>query len=199
MKTRHQSAGFTLLELVIALTILALIGVNVSMVTRTGSEAARSGMFRQTLNDEADQTLDRISLALMSSGAENLYPIAIAPLYTNEVTYSISLGVEDGEVIESQPESITWEQLEDRGRVLWSENPGQPNERSVSWSNWVPTFHEGEEFNGADDNGNVIVDESGLAFDMRGALVNIHLTIERPDHHGEWVPATRRLQVTCRN
>lgn len=199
MRVARRKAGFTLLELMIALTIMALVAVNVTMVTRTGSQAARSGAFWQTLNDEADQTLDRISLALMSSDAENLYPVAVAPLYTNEVTYNVSLGVEDGEVIESPPEAITWEQIEDRGRVQWCENPGLPSERSVTWSNWVPMFFAEETFNGTDDNGNVLVDESGLAFDMQGELVNIHLTIERQGPDGEWTPTTRRIQVTCRN
>lgn len=199
MRTRYHADGFTMLELVIALTILALVSVNVVMVARTGSEAARSGAFRQTLNDEADQTLDRISLALMSSDAEDLYPVAIAPLYTNEVTYTVSLGVEDGTPVVSPPESIAWEQTSERGRVRWAENPGTPDERIVTWSNWVPMFFDGELFNGKDDNDNVIVDESGLAFDMKGNLINIHLTVERQGPDGKWVPATRSLQVTARN
>lgn len=199
MHDRNRRSGFTVLELMIALTILALVAVNVSTVTRTGAQAARSGAFREQLNDEADQTLDRISLALMSSGAANLYPVVSAPLYTNEVTYSISLGVEGGRKIESMPESISWQQLEDRGRVQWRENPGLADERVVTWSNWVPTLFEGESFNGTDDNGNAIVDESGLAFDMRGELVNIHLTIERKGPDGNMTPTTRRIQVACRN
>ena len=199
MHDRNRRSGFTVLELMIALTILALVAVNVSTVTRTGAQAARSGAFREQLNDEADQTLDRISLALMSSGAANLYPVVSAPLYTNEVTYSISLGVEGGRQIESLPESISWQQLEDRGRVQWRENPGLADERVVTWSNWVPTLFEGESFNGTDDNGNAIVDESGLAFDMRGELVNIHLTIERKGPDGNMTPTTRRIQVACRN
>ncbi len=198
-RPRALQAGFTLLELVIALAIMALIMVNVSMVSRTGSQAARSGVFWQTLNDEADLTLDRISLALMSSSADNLYPVALSPAYTNEVTYSVSLGVEEGEMIESPPESISWNELEDRGRVLWQENPGLPNERSISWSNWVPTFFAGEVFNADDDNGNGLVDESGLAFDMVGDRVNIHLTVERTGPNGELTPATRTIEITCRN
>ncbi len=199
MRVRHAGSGFTLLELVIALAILALVSVNVTLVTRTGSQAVRSGAFWQTLNDEADQTLDRISLALMASDASNLYPIAISPLYTNAVSYKVSLGVEDGQPVESPPESISWEELEDRGRIQWRENPGLPEERGVTWSNWVPSFFDGETFNGSDDNGNALVDESGLAFDMEGDLVNIHLTIERPNPDGQPVPVTRKIQVTCRN
>ena len=199
MHGHGRQSGFTVLELMIALTILTLIAVNVSTVTRTGAQAARSGAFREQLDDEADQTLDRISLALMSSGAANLYPVVSAPLYTNEVTYSISLGVENGRKIESLPESISWQQLEDRGRIQWRENPGLVDERVVTWSNWVPALFEGESFNGTDDNGNAIVDESGLAFDMRGELVNIHLTIERMGPDGDMTPTTRRIQVACRN
>jgi len=199
MRVRTCKGGFTLIEIMIVVTILALLAVNISMVTRTGSRAARAGAFWQTLNDGADQTLDRISLALMSSDAENVYPVMVAPLYTNEVTYSVSLGVENGEVIESPPESISWEEQGDHGRVRWRQNPGLPNERAVVWSNWVPNIHAGEIFNGEDDNGNNVVDETGLAFDMDKPLVNIHLTVERVNPDGKLTPTTRHIQVTCRN
>ena len=59
------------------------------------------------------------------------------------------------------------------------------------------TWH--QDFNGVDDNTNAVVDESGLAFDMAGEIVNIHLTIERQGPQGDWLPATRTIQVACRN
>lgn len=197
---RVRRGGFTLLELAIAMTILSLLAMNISMVTRTGSNAARSGAFYATLNDEADMALDRISLAVMSSDASDIYPVAVAPGFTDSITYSVRLGIENGEIVESPPESITYDQTPQTGRIVWFQNPGLPGlERSVVWSNWVPHFQDAELENAVDDNGNDLTDESGLAFDMVGDRVNIHLTVERQSPDGKLVPATRRINVTCRN
>lgn len=196
---KHQRSGFTLLEIVIALTITALLAVNIAMVSRTSSEATRSGIFWTTINDEADLTLDRISLAVMSSRADNIYPVRIAPGHTPEISYSVSLGVEEGELIESPPESISYLETGTGGKIVWKESPGLEEERSVTWSNWVPQLHMGEIDNGGDDNDNQLIDERGLAFDMVDDRVNIHLTISRIDHNGELVPTARNITVTCRN
>ena len=152
-----------------------------------------------TLNDEADMTFDRISLAVMSSSADNVYPVAVAPGFTSEISYSVSLGVEDGRVVLSPPESIAWLETLRGGRVIWSQNPGDAEERSVVWSNWVPELFEDEVANAEDDNANGLTDEGGLAFDMVGERVNIHLTVERQNPDGQLVPISRFLQVTCRN
>ncbi len=198
---RSRRGGFTVIEVLIATTILSLIVVNVSMVSDSGSRAARAGAFKSKLEDEADLTLDRISLALMSSSVESVYPQTPAPAYTSEVSYSISLGVgATGEMISGDLERISWiEQAGLPGRVLWAQNPGLVNERHVVWSNWVPEVFQGEVVNGSDDNANGLADETGLAFDMDRAEVNIHLTIERIDPNGVPTPTQRRVNVTCRN
>ncbi len=205
---KQRNDGFTLLEVMIALTIMALIAVNIAMVTRTGSEAARAGIFDITLNDEADTTLDRITLAVMSSRADDIYPRRTSPGFTSDITYSVTLGYEDGVEVQSPPENISFNETPGGGQIVWLESPGEADERRVVWSNWVPTLGSSifagqaftkEELNGVDDNGNELPDEAGLAFDMDGDLVNIHLTIERIGPRGSLVPASRLVQVTCRN
>lgn len=199
----RRNLGFTLLEVMIALTIMALLAVNISMVTRTGTEAARAGIFDITLNDEADATLDRISLAVMSSRADDIYPRRTSPGFTSDITYTVTLGYEGGVEVQSPPESIAFKLTPLGGQIVWLESPGEAAERRVVWSNWVPTLGSStlakEVLNGVDDNGNELPDESGLAFDMQGDLVNIHLTIERINPQGNLVPAVRLIQVTCRN
>jgi len=201
LRTPGRKTGFTLVEIVIALTILTLIIINISMVTESGSLAARAGAFQSKLDDEADLTLDRISLALMSSSAASVYPQTPAPAHTSEVNYSISLGVgAGGEMISGDLERIKWMQKPGvPGRVMWVENPGLATERHVVWSNWVPAIFQDEILNGNDDNGNGLADEAGLAFDMDGAEVNIHLTVERINPNGVPTPTQRRVNVTCRN
>lgn len=189
----------TLVEVAIALAILALLAVNVSMVARTGSRVATSGAFLTALEDEADMTLDRITLALMGATADDIYPRMIAPASTEEVNYSVSLGLLDGEVVYGPPERILWDETLKGGRVLWSQNPSSPEERVVVWCNSVPPLHDGEVMNGLDDNNNDVNDERGLAFVQDGSLMDVLLTVERTDPDGKLVAKTRRKQVTCRN
>lgn len=196
---RRRDAGFTLLEVMIAMTIMALVAVNISMVTRTGTEAARAGIFDVLLNDEADTTLDRITLAVMSSRADDIYPRRTSPGFTSNITYSVTLGYENGVEVQSPPENIAFNTTPMGGQIVWKESPGEADERRVVWSNWVPVYFAREEPNGVDDNDNGLPDEAGLAFDMEGDLVNIHLTVERLNPQGIAVPVTRLIQVTCRN
>ena len=198
---REPAAGFTLLEVMIALAIMVLIIMNVTMVAKTSTEAARNGVFRTRLDDEVNLTLDRISLAVMSSKSDDVYPPTVAPAHTSRVDFAISLGIdENGNEITGDPERIEWEVGNGTpGRVVWSQNPETVGERSVVWSNWVPELFQGEIINAEDDNQNGLFDEGGLAFDMDGDQVNIHLTIERQDPRGMMVPQNLSVNVTCRN
>lgn len=200
-----RRAGFTLIELSISVAILSLLIANVGMVTRTGSRAARAGLFEQLIEDELEQGLNRARLALMSSTANNLYPTFTAPLSNDEITYSMSLGYENNAFVESDPERISWEAGPNgNGRMVWSQNPGEPNERRVVWSNSVPVLQEGEIDNETDDNDNGLDDETGIAIHVESesdeeVQVYVHLTIEKIDQDGNRVPASRMVNVTCRN
>jgi len=197
--TANRRAGMTLVEIAIALTILALLTVNATMVARTGSKVATSGVFLSTLNDERDLTLDRITLALMGASADEVYPRMVAPASTEQVNYSVSLGLEDGEIVYGPPERIGWYPTPQGGRVAWSQNPTTPEERVVVWSNSVPSLHKGEVENGLDDNQNSVNDERGLAFVQAGSLMQVMLTVERVDPDGKVVAVERLKQVSCRN
>lgn len=204
---RGFKAGFTLIEVCIALTILSLISVNIVMVTRTGASAIRAEAFAESLEDDLNVTLDRIKLALMASSAASLDGVNPAPLGSNEVSYSISLGIGAGGLLEeSDPEKIEWSPLgPTAGQVTWTQNPELEDERSVVWSNWVPNVFRNEVANNAfDDNQNGLDDENGLAFAIqeggtKDTEVLIHLTIERTSPNGQQVPVSRRVNITCRN
>lgn len=196
---RAARAGLTLLEICIALVILTLLVVNISMVSRTGSRVAATGVFVAALNDEADVTLDRITLALMSAKSDDLYPQAASPGSSSYVGYSVSLGLEDGEIVYGPPERIDWSSLGETGRITWYQNYSASDERSVVWSSSVPSLFDGELANGFDDNGNEIQDEGGLAFVKDGSLMKILLTVEREDADGNALAAPRQKFVTCRN
>ena len=199
---RHASrGGFTIVELLIALAIFGLLISNVWMVTKAGKSAAESGIFKMSLDDELNLTVDRISLALMAANNDDLELDATQPFTTDRVVYSSSLGMNDGEVVRGPIEEIQWlpTQGED-GRVVWSEEPVAAARREVNWSRNVPNVYEGEsDGNGVDDNDNGVADEGGLGFTREGARVEIYVTIERVNSEGKRVPNSTVRPVTCRN
>ena len=195
---RSRRAGFTLLEVLIAITILGLIGANLGMVMRTSEKAAETDRILSELDGQADQTIDRIGLALMSASAPELDPIQLAPLNSHRIDYRASLGIDlEGDMELGDEERI--ELITDAGQVVWRENPGAAAERSVVWSNHVPELLENEELNGFDDNSNVVIDERGLSFNVQGDQVVIRLTLERTDSGGRLFQKTVEQRVTCRN
>lgn len=193
----RRRAGFSLLELVVALAVTALVFVNVGLVMQTSSSAAGEGSLAGELDVQMDQTLDRVGLALMSASLSSLDPTASAPAFHSSLEYVQSLGVQNGKVVVSDPERI--ELVIDDGKLLWRQRPGQLDERTVVWSRWVASFLEGEIVNGKDDNGNGLVDETGLAFVVHDGNVEIFLTLERLADGGKPVRITRSATVACRN
>ena len=196
-----RKSGFTMIELLIALVILTLIVTNISMVTKTGSAAYEASVFRNNLNEQLDQNLDRIALAIMASDAEGLDPLPVAPASSPQITYRASLGIIDEVVQFDDAERIAWVAGAGpaAGQVVWTEKPGEVDQRDVIWSNWVPTMFDGELPNGGDDNGNGLLDESGLSFDTNGDEVFIRMTVERVGPDGNLVPMQAIRNVTCRN
>lgn len=190
-------AGFTIIEIAIAVTITVLLFVNISMVVRSGSEAYETGAFNARIEAQARQTLDRIELSVIGSSRDSITPVVVAPASAGQIEYEVSLGVQDGEVVWGDPERI--EMRPGTGQILWRRNPGGVDEQSVVWSNWVPDLLEGELANGADDNANDLFDERGLSFDMVGDQIVIRLTITMSDRDGRTRTRTLERKVTCRN
>jgi type II secretory pathway pseudopilin PulG len=193
----RRRGGFTVVETVI---VLALIGLVLTKLTLVVDEARRAHMgesVAMALDDQALELLDRISFALVGSVAEALDPVPIAPFHSATINYQVSLGVEDGEPVWSDPEVIGLS--EDSGHVYWGQNVGKVNERIVVWANTVSEMLEDELLNGVDDNGNDLADELGLAFVLDGRSVTIRLSLERTRNGDEKIQVTRETTVTCRN
>lgn len=190
-------AGFTVLEVTITLALVSLVLVNVGMVMRTSTSAYQSGASLSDLDAQADRTMDRIAMALMSSSRDSVTPLQESPTWTRDVEYQLNIGVEDGKPVWSDPERI--EAVVQQGQVIWRQNPALVNERRVVWTNWVSSYLEGELPNGIDDNGNGLVDESGLAFSFQGRMVTIRLTLDREGPEGRRMTRTLETRVTLRN
>jgi prepilin-type N-terminal cleavage/methylation domain-containing protein len=191
------SAGFTIIELLIALALFLVLANKASVVLNAAGKFTADESATLVLDDQAHQVLDRIAAAILGTNGETLIPDAEAPAHSSELLYQVLLGVEEGQAVWSDPEQIT---LSDNLRkVLWRQNPDTPGETRVVWSNLVRPYLEGEVPNGADDNGNDLVDENGLTFviDRNRVTVQISLTQEQSD--GRVLIRTLATTATCRN
>jgi len=149
------------------------------------------------LEDQAMELIDRISYALYGAASANLTPISQAPFPTSTIHFRISLGVEDGEPVFSDPEVIGLS--EDGNQIYWGQNLGAGNERVVVWANSVAEMLQDEVFNGVDDNNNGLLDELGLSFTMDRKSVTVLLTLERVQDDGRRTQVSKSTMVTCRN
>ena len=192
-----RSGGFTILELMIAMAIIILVAMNASIVMRTGTDIAETQRRMEALNSQANRTMDRMALAIMSSSVSGIVPAPKAPANSEFLEYAPSVGFDGSTVQWGDPERIELDG--GTSQVVWSSNPGTPGERRIVWSNWVSGFLEGEIENGADDNLNGLDDERGLSFDMDEDQITIRLTLTRKDDEGRDFPVTVNSRVTCRN
>lgn len=203
MRARVPSAagssrrGMSLMELMLAIGLVAVVGVKAAMVLTSANDAQQQDSATMVLEDQARRVLDQIAYAVMGSDRESLFPDPESPIFSTSLRYSISLGVEDGEVVWDDPEEIGLSM--DESQVIWRQNPGSADELRVAWCNVVRPFLEGETPNGDDDNGNGIVDEKGLSFVVERSAVTIRLSVERPGPDQRPITETVSTMVTVRN
>ncbi|QDU65413.1 PilW family protein [Engelhardtia mirabilis] len=193
----HSRSGFSLMEVMIALTLLTILVVKGAVLMRMMRSTNSSQTEAMLLNDQANLVLDRISLAIVGSDKETLFPSFENPFHTSAVAYSVSLGLdENGAIVWGDPESIG---LEEDGRVVWKQNPDEDDERRLIWSDLVRPFLEGELSNGIDDNGNDLVDEQGLSFVLYKNSVTIRISLGADPTDPESATRTVETTVTVRN
>lgn len=191
-------AGFTVIEISIAVGIVAIVGINMSMLMRATAEGHSQAREQEILESHARQTLDRIVLALQSAARDSVIPAAEAPLYSSAVDYEISLGVEDGEVVWGDPERIGL--ALDSGEVIWFRSVNTEAERRVVWGRHVnPTMVDETPANGLDDNANGIIDELGLSFTVDDNSVLVRMTLAKPGQGGNTLFLPVEQRVAFRN
>lgn len=186
----------TVLELALMLGIFTVVAIKATMVMTEVSKISRSESSGVVIEDQAYRVLDMIALAIMGSDRDTLVPDAESPLHSRSLRYSVNLGLEDGEIVWSNPERIAVG--DDPSQLVWTENPEMPDEHRVVWTNLLRPFIEGESENGVDDNDNGLVDERGLSFEVDRNSVTIRITLEKMVN-GASTTHSVETTVTCRN
>jgi type II secretory pathway pseudopilin PulG len=193
---RHGGAAFTLLEMVIAVALMAVVVIKAAMILDMANERHDVDTTEMALEAQAHRVLDRIAYAILGTSRERLLPDPQAPISSGELRYEVSVGVEDGEIVWDDPERIgTGDEV---GQIVWEKAPPLGESERRLWCSVARPLLEGELANGRDDNGNGLIDERGLSFTLDGDTVTIRLTLERQTRHG-LTTRTVETTVTLRN
>jgi Tfp pilus assembly protein PilW len=207
-------AGFSLIEVVLALALTTGLLLAVTMTTRTASDAYEEGRVQDELTTRAHRTLERIAMEFASAGGDVLDPEPVLPMGATTMEYRQSQGYAGGEVQWGPVRSVGLQLAEgelddgidnngnglvDESSVVLTRDLGGADERSVVLCNGVPELLEGEEQNGADDNGNGLQDEEGLSFELQGNVLVVRLTLEKVTEEGRRVARTVQTSVRMRN
>ena len=197
MHTNRKNGGFTIMELALALTLLVIVAIKAHGAISTASKTMGEETQRAFMQEQMRRVIRQVGFAIMGSSRDSLLPSIGTPFSTDDILFRVNLGIQNGEVVWSDPEKVAMDH--DALSVYWAQNPDAANEQRVNWTNLVAPYLGGEIPNNIDDNGNGLVDETGLNFVIDGDSVEIRLTLQRLLDDGRVIEVTDSSTVTCRN
>lgn len=212
--SRSGSRGFTLIESLIAVSLLAVLFLAVVQASSRASDAFDEGSVEHALSTGTHRCLERITQAIEFADGSILGGLGDPDLGDDEVSFRSPRGWAGTEVDWSDPIRILLElergelddgldndgdELVDEHQVVQIVDEGQPTERRIVLATGVPELFDGESANILDDNGNGLIDERGLSFSAAGSVVTVRLTCHRRDEAGRLLTKTAETAVRLRN
>ena len=216
-----RSHGFTLVEMLIGATVLAMLVGSMGAVVLSSRGVYEQGLTSAALEARARRTVARIAHELTGAQSASLAltppsaPPAPEPPNASTIQFRTCTGFAAGAMtlssltrIELRPEpgdpddgidndndgSI------DEKQIVLVRNAGTGSQVESVICGGVRELLQGETANMADDNGNGLRDEGGLSFALVGnGTVTIRLTLEARDPHGQLVMQTVESSVHVRN
>jgi prepilin-type N-terminal cleavage/methylation domain-containing protein len=212
--THPDQRGFTLVEALIAATLLAVLFLAVAQASARASDAFDEGSAEHALSTTTHRGLERITQAIQFASGAILADLGDPDLGDDDVTFSVPRGwtgtavdwsgpirifaeLEPGELDDGQDND--GDGLVDELRVVQVENEGQPDELRTVLASGVAELFEGESANNVDDNGNGLIDERGLSLSATGNVVTVRLACQRRDEAGRLLGKTAETAVRLRN
>jgi hypothetical protein len=98
-----------LLETIMALVLLAIVVMKAHGALSAASETSSRETQETVLEDQATRVLRQIAYAIMGSNRETLIPDTEAPLTAEDLRFQVNLGIQDGQVVWSDPEKVALE------------------------------------------------------------------------------------------
>ena len=185
------------MEITLGCSLLMIVAYKAHGAMKSASSGIDAETQKAFIEEQARRVLRQVGFAIMGSNRESLIPSSAAPSSTDDLTYRVNLGIQDGEVVWSDLNKVAMDP--EALRVFHATNPDDVDEQRVYWTNLVAPYLEGEIPNGMDDNNNGLIDETGLSFAINGNAVTIYLTLQRLMDDGTVITDTVDTVVTCRN
>lgn len=173
MRKLQSMDGFTLLEVLIATAIIAMVcGIGLSM-TVSGLNASNNVMARSDIQERAIFVVNYIAKELMLSSWKTITPTYSAPNSSNFISYQkiASYNMETNQYQMGATNKFELKTVDGKLCVLFNDKV---------FASGVSTFAKGETSATGDENGNGLKNEAGLCFEKIGnQSIVIRLTLEK--------------------
>lgn len=213
--TSNKRAGFTVLELMISVTVLSIVVSGVVMATRAGAGTFKTNMANGDVETKGRRVIERLTRELASAKITNPAPLFLinggadtldfqmptgftGGAMTWGPTMRLALELEDGELDNGVDDNNNG--LIDEGRLVRITDPFGESTRVVL-AHGIPELLEGEETAAGDDNGNGGEEEPGVWFVLDPDLrrLNVSISIQGVDADGRLIVRTTETVIGLRN
>jgi prepilin-type N-terminal cleavage/methylation domain-containing protein len=192
-------AGFSLIELLVSVTLLAVVLASAGLVSGTSRQLYTQSAKASALETRARQSLDRVVDELSAAALVTITPDPVGANWTDTLDFQQVTGVVGGAVALTPLRRMSLELeggegddgldndgdgLVDECQLVLIRSPGAPDELRTVLARRVRRLAEGEVANVADDNGNGLDDESGFCLQRQGDVMRVFLTLEDFDGNG---------------
>ena len=214
--TVRRQGGFTFVESLIALSLLAVMFLAVAQTSSRASDAFDEGSADHQLSTSTHRALERMSRWIELSDASILaanqssithggndkrvdfrVPVDFAGGAVTWLELRILAEPEPGELDDNRDND--GDGLVDELQIVEIQGVGTPAERRTVILRGVTELFDGELANDADDNGNLLKDEAGLSFSSDGDVVTLRLSCQRRGEGGRLLAKTAETAVRLRN
>lgn len=202
LRARRSRAGFSLLELSMAVSLFAVVMGSALTLVLDGRDLARASQQRASATRKAQAALDR-ALDELREASEAITPDPSGASGADNLQFQVPLTVNGSVVTWSGVRILRFEAdpadplgggdqdsdgLIDEGRLVFVRDAGALNERRVVLANNVPLRDPDELVNNADDDGDGVSDEGGFNVRRVGGVLTLRLVVSEPG-----VGATRQI------
>jgi prepilin-type N-terminal cleavage/methylation domain-containing protein len=218
MNVKNEQSGFSIIEMVISVSLLAVVLASASMAVKRGNDLFVQVSVNNDVSSRSARTINRVVQELRGASDTTFVQDLRTPTGVLPKVWSPMLEFQvaedwNGAVVWGAPRRLVLELqagevdngLDDNRNGLVDErtlvlltNPGMADEERLVLAHGVAELLEGELPNGLDDNGNQIVDEQGFCLDLDEDALTIRLTLERMGPQGR-VVRTHEDTIFLRN
>jgi prepilin-type N-terminal cleavage/methylation domain-containing protein len=208
-------SGFSLLELTISVAILSVMMWVAGTVTDRSKKAFGESSLQQRADNEARRAVDRIATELSYAQTTSLVPNPSNAGGTDTITFRQVVDLVAGVPVagnqirirlEAEPGENANDGIDNDGdgsvdemRVTLTRDVGLASETTVVLCNGVNRLLEGELAAGADENGNGIVNESGLWISRALEVLTIRLSVQERSRGDRGAVGTVETSVRLRD